>query len=416
MSPELFRSVFCSLFGLKVLIKLLLNLLNFLHLRRNAGRVPEAIREWVDLSQLRKIDAYSAAKIRFQTVSFALDSLLLAVFLFTPLFTMYALWIEQLPLAPFGRGLLFFLAISWGGWLLELPLDAYFHFTIEQRFGFNQYTVRGWLSDALKGLAVSSLLTVVVLGLILAIWGGRTVFGFGDILAAWGIVSALTVLLMYLVPVVLIPLFYKLRPLPDGSLKDRLTTLVAASGFAARGIFVANQSQKSRHANAQFAGFGKSRSIILFDTLVNSYTDDEIVAVLAHEIGHGKMRHIPKLMLLVLLESFAFLAVAFTLLGADFPFVAFQVGKSFHTGLFLTYVLFFEVLAFYTQPFSARFSRKMEYEADAYSRQAIGAAGPLVSVFKKFIVNELANINPHPWYEAFYYSHPSLWKRIKALQ
>ncbi len=416
MNPELFRSVFCSLFGLKVLIKLILNLLNFLHLRRNAGHVPEAISDLVDHSQLQKIDAYSAAKIRFQTVSFALDSLLLAVFLFTPLFKLYALWIERLPLARFWQGLLFFLVISWGGWILELPLDAYFHFVIEQRFGFNQYSLRGWLGDALKSLAVSSLLTMVVLGLILIIWGGRTVFGFGDILAAWGIVSTLTVLLMYLVPVLLIPFFYKLQPLPDGSLKERLTTLVTQSGFTVRGIFIADQSQKSSHANAQFAGFGKSRSIILFDTLVNSYSDDEIVAVLAHEIGHGKMRHIPKLMLMVLLESFVFLAVAFNLLGAEFPFVAFQVGKTFHTGLFLTYVLFFEVLAFYAQPFSSRFSRKMEYEADAYSRQIIGTAGPLVSVFKKFIVNEMANINPHPWYEAFYYSHPSLWKRIKALQ
>ncbi len=416
MSSRLFLHLFLGLFGLKILIKLLLNLLNLAHLKDKAGQIPDAIAGLVDRAQLRRIDAYSADKIRFQTITFVMDTLMLLVFLFTPLYASYTGWIQSLHWWAWWKGLTFFLVISWATWLVELPFSFYFHFVIESRYGFNKYRPGRWLVDNLKGLLVNTVVSVVVLGIILGLWGGRTSFALNDILLGWGIIFGLTVLFMYLVPVLFIPFFYKLSPLPDGPLKERITALVAQTGFAVRGIFVADESRKSGHANAQFAGFGKSKTIILFDTLVNGYTEEEILAVLAHEIGHGKKKHLLKLMGLVLVESLLFLIVAFYLLASDFTFQAFAIPKLFYSGLFITYVFFFDILSFYVLPFSARFSRKLEYEADAFSRKLIGTEVPLVSVFKKFIVNEMDNINPHPWYEAFYYSHPTLWKRIKALE
>jgi STE24 endopeptidase len=416
MSPNLFRNLFLALLGVKVMVRVVLNLLNLVHLRRNAGKVPLLLNGLIDGDQLRAIDSYTADKIRFRLVGFIFDTLLLALFLFTPLFAAYSGWIDSLPWPGFWKGLLFFLLPGWAAWLADLPFDYYFHFVIEFRFGFNKYTRGGWLLDAVKNLSVTTALTVVVLTVVLAIWGGRTHFGLYDVLAGWAMIMAMTLILMYLVPVLLIPLFYKLRPLPDGELKEAITALVSGSGFAVRGVFIADQSSKSAHANAQFAGFGKSKTIILFDTLVQNYSISEILAVLAHEIGHGKQRHLVRMISFVLAESLLFLIFAFHLLEADYTFAAFGVRPSFYAGLFVTYILFFDILVFYAQPLFSRLSRKMEYEADDYSRRLIGAIAPLVSVFKKFIVNEMDNINPHPWYEAFYYSHPALLKRIKALE
>ncbi|TCL65308.1 STE24 endopeptidase [Hydrogenispora ethanolica] len=416
MSSLLFLHLFLGLFGLKILIKLVLNLLNLIHLKRKAGQIPGPIAGLVDHSQLRRIDSYNADKMCFQTIVFLADTLLLLGFLFTPLYAGYTGWVQSLPWPGLAKGLLFFLLINWTLWALELPFSFYFHFVIESRYGFNKYSPGEWWTDNLKSWLMNTVLTVVVLGLILALWGDRTAFTVTDILVGWGIIFGLTVLFMYLVPVLFIPFFYKLTPLPDGPLKERITALVGQTGFTIRGIFMADESRKSGHANAQFAGFGRNKTIILFDNLVDHYTDEEILAVLAHEIGHGKKKHLLKLMLMVLVESLLFLVFAFYLLTADFTFQAFAIPKLFYSGLFITYVFFFDVLSFYIMPFSSRFSRKLEYEADAFSRKLIGTAGPLVSVFKKFIVNELDNINPHPLYEAFYYSHPTLWKRIKALE
>lgn len=416
MDPLLFKHQFILLFIIKMIITLGLNILNLSHLRKHRGAVPEEMATLVAPEKLSRIDSYNGEVMVFKTVHMLFGNILLIVFLFTPLFPAYTLLIDSFPLPYIIKGLLFFLLLNLIGWGLNLPFDYYFHFTVEKRFGFNCYTVVRWLVDKVKGLFVSTVVITFILSVVLIISGEFAVFNWKNVLLGWTLAFLLVVLFTYLLPVLFIPFFYQLKPLAESSLKNRVAKLIADSGFKLRGIFIAEESSKSTHANAQFAGLGKSKTVILFDTLVQNYTDDEIIAVLAHEIGHGKKRHQLKLLLIALFEIFLFILCASYLLAADFPYRALGIGRILYGGIYIIYVFFFDLLTFFLQPLYSRFSRKLEYEADAFSKALLGTPEPLISIFKKFITNELSNINPHPLYESFHYSHPSLLKRIGALK
>jgi STE24 endopeptidase len=178
---------------------------------------------------------------------------------------------------------------------------------------------------------------------------------------------------------------------------------------------MADESKKSAHANALINGFGRSKTIILFDNLLNQYSEQEILAVIGHEIGHGKKGHLFKLMGLMVTELFLYILLTAYFLAADFPYRAFGIEKIFYSGLFLAYIFFFNIFSFFIQPAFSCYSRALEYQADDYSKQLLGSGEPLQASFKKLITNEMNLIRPHPWYESFYYSHPTLLKRIKTL-
>ncbi|NLY74685.1 MAG: M48 family metallopeptidase [Firmicutes bacterium] len=416
MSIHLFSTLFVSLFVLKVVVKLGLDLLNLNHLRKYAGNVPAELQGLIDPELLLKNDSYHSARMAFRITSSLVDSLLIALFLFTPIYANYTNWVERWA-APFiFKGIGFFLIIEMIGWLIQLPFSYYYHFHLEAAYGFNKYRLGGWLIDSLKSLAVSVILTSLVLAVIFGIWGNSFSFNWRDILIGWGLALVLITVFVYLVPVLLIPFFYKLQPLSDEKLESRIKSMMERAGFKVHGIFVADESKKSSHANAQMAGFGNKKSIILFDTLVNHYEENEILGVVAHEIGHGKKRHILKLSALIILQAFVFILFAAYLLGTDLPYRFADIPNVFYSGLFITYFFFFDLLGFFIVPLFGLISRRFEYQADAFSKGILGSGAPLIKTFEKFITRELDNINPHPIFEAFYYSHPSLRKRIRALK
>ncbi len=416
MNGTLLKILFLSLFLVKILIKLSLDLINYSHLKKNAGVVPVELKNLIDQEKLTRINSYNVAKIKFRLIYFLINSLILLLFLFSPLYSAYTLWLASFPIPFLLKGLCFFLILNLIAWVLDLPFDYYFHFHIESRYEFNQFTIGRWIVDEIKNILISSVLTTVILSIVFGILQENFVFSWRLVFSGWALSLILVLIFMYLMPLILIPLYYKLKTLDDQDLQQKITELITKSGFKVRGVFMADESKKSSHANAMITGIGRSKTIILFDTLLNNYNNEEILAIIAHEIGHGKRKHIFKLMGLVIIELFLFILFASGLLASYLLYQAVGISKILYSGAFFAYVLFFDLLSFFVQPIFSWISRALEYEADHFSKELLGSGEPLKSSFRKFITNELENINPHPWYEAFYYSHPTLLKRIKALE
>lgn len=389
--------------------------MNFRYLKQNAGQVPKVLAESIDTGKLRQMDSYNAVKMRFGIIQSLVSNTLVILFLFTALFPAYASWVGRMPIPYYLQGFLFFFIIQGAVWLIELPMEYYFQFGIEARFGFNQYTRADWLADCLKSFLVSTAVMGFLVILILWFLGTSFRFDWLKVICAWLVATVLILVFNYLIPVVMIPIFYRLRPVSDEGLRKNIEALVAQSGFKIKRILVADESRKSSHVNAIFSGTGKTKTVILFDTLLSKFSEIEILAIIAHEIGHGKQKHLMKSLVFSIIGVFWFLLFAAYLLSAGVPFAAFGA-LPMYARFYITYLFFFEILAFFVQPFLMRLLQKFEYEADAYSKQLLKQGEPLISAFKKMVVHELANINIHPWYEKIYYSHPSMIKRIEALK
>ena len=398
---------------LRWLAELLLSERNRRHVLAHAQSVPEPFRDFIDPATYAKSVEYTLAKGRFHQFEVTLDFLLLAV----------ALLSGALPAAfhtwtgAFGNwvwasaGFLFAVALALA--LPKLPADWYAQFRLEARFGFNTTTPRTWWLDRLKGLLLALVLgyPLLVLVLQLVTWAGDLWW-----LWAWGCVLAFQLLMIVLAPVFLLPLFNKFTPLPDGPLRDRLLALANETGFRARDIQVMDGSKRSRHSNAFFTGFGRFRKIVLFDTLLGQLAENELTAVLAHEIGHYKKRHIPKL----LLWSAASLLAGFYVLSVLARQEWFYRGFGFEPGHIAPALLLFALLSgavtFWFTPLANFVSRRFEYEADRFAAAVLREAAPLISALRKLNEKNLSNLTPHPLYSGFYYSHPTLVEREQALR
>jgi STE24 endopeptidase len=294
----------------------------------------------------------------------------------------------------------------------SLPFEWWEQFRLEEKFGFNKSTAGLWVSDKLKGVLLMFAIGLPLLWALLAlvkwagaawwIWGFALIFGF-------------QLLMLVLYPKLILPLFNKLTPLPEGELRTRLMALGDRTGFQASTIEVIDGSKRSGHSNAYFTGFGRFRRIVLFDTLIAQLTAEELEAVLAHEIGHYRRGHIPKMIAMsaaMLLGGFwtiAWLARS-PWFNRAFGFPANEVAPSF-----LLFGLLSGLVTFWFSPLGNVLSRKHEYEADAFARDAVGGPGPMVEALRKLAQKNLSNLTPHPWFSAFFYSHPTLVEREAAL-
>lgn len=307
--------------------------------------------------------------------------------------------------------LAFFGIIYWVSAIVSLPFDYYSSFVIEARFGFNKTTKTTFWVDQLKGL----LMTVVLGGLILAVitWFYQS-FGKFAWLYAWLLVTVFSLFMTLFYSNLIVPLFNKQKPLGDGELRESIEAFGKRSGFGIDNIYVLDASKRSTKANAYFTGFGAKKRIVLYDTLINDLTTDEIVAVLAHEIGHYKKKHTLQGMLV----SFCYTGAILFLLSffLDNKDIAIALGgkiASFHLGL-IAFSILFTPISLILGVFSSILSRRNEYQADAYAA-SFGLSLQLISGLKKLSVNSLSNLNPDPLYVFFHYSHPTLLQRIAAL-
>src|SRR5438132_13723289 len=396
-----------------------LSRLNQRHVRAHASEVPTAFQGIIDEATYRRSVDYTLAKSRFGDIANLFDAMLLIAVLFSAVLP----WAFGRFSQSFGSsiwamaGFLCVVAIALS--ILALPFAWYAQFKLEERFGFNTTTIKTWVLDRVKGFLLALLLGYPLLTLVLKIieWTGATWW-----LWAAGIVVAFQLLLMLIGPAVIMPLFNKFTPLPEGVLRQRLFALAQRAGFPTRSIEVMDGSKRSRHSNAFFTGFGRFRKIVLFDTLIAQLSEPELESVLAHEIGHYKKRHVLKLLGVSVAGVFVAFAVIAWLARQQWLYRAF--GFEYHGGFAATNVvpamLLFALLAgtisFWVSPFVHIWSRHFEYEADGFARATMGEAQLLIQALRKLSEKNLSNLTPHPLYSAFYYSHPTLLEREGALQ
>lgn len=406
--------VFVILLLAKTLAELLLDLLNRRQVLRHASAIPPGLDGVMDEETYKKAVAYTLAKSRFSMVDNVFGSVILLVVVlsgFLPwLYSLFgstfktAVWVDALYIVAT------LLLISVPG----LPLEWWAQFRLEERFGFNKSTIKLWISDKIKGLAVGLVLGLPLLYLLLALVGWV-----GSWWWVWGFVLffAFQLVMMVAYPMFIMPLFNKFTPLPEGELRDRLMDLSDRTGFKASTIQVMDGSRRSSHSNAFFTGFGRFRRIVLFDTLIEQLGQRELEAVLAHEIGHYKKGHIPKMLLMSGVMVFlAFGAIAY-LDRSDWIYSGFLFSSEPATiaPAFLLFALVSGLVTFWLTPVFNLMSRKHEYEADAFARAAVSAAEPMVGALRKLSEKNLSNLTPHPLYSGFYYSHPTMLERQAAL-
>jgi len=401
----------------RAVTELWLSRLNRCHVRAHRNEVPPAFRGAMDESAYRRSIDYTMAKSRFGNIVNVFDAVVLIAVLFSGLlpwaFGKFGFGTSTLAMA----GFLFVTGIALS--IPGLPFAWYAQFKIEERFGFNTTSMKMWIVDRLKGLLLAVLLGCPVLVLVLKLieWTGINWW-----LWAAAVVVAFQLLVLLIAPAIIMPLFNKFTPLAEGALRERLFALARRTGFPTRSIEVMDGSKRSRHSNAFFTGFGRFRKIVLFDTLIAQLTEPEVESVLAHEIGHYKKRHVVKLFGVSIAGIvMAFAAIAW-LARQQWFYHAF--GFEHRVGFAATNVvpamLLFALLSgtitFWVSPLIHIWSRRFEYDADAFAGATMGEPQSLIQALRKLSEKNLSNLTPHPFYSSFYYSHPTLLERERALR
>ena len=411
-----FTSLVCALLVAGLIVRTVLLSRQIRHVARHRSSVPAAFAQTISTEAHHKAADYTLAKARFAQLETAVEAALLLGW--TLLGGLNAL--NQALLALMGGGLWQQLALIGAfvliGGLLTLPLAWWSTFRIEERFGFNKMSLGLWLGDLLKNALVGALIGLPIVALVLWLMGaaGPTWW-----LWAWGVWMGFNLLLLVLYPTLIAPLFNKFEPLQDESLKARVNALMQRCGFAAKGLFVMDGSKRSAHANAYFTGFGAAKRVVFFDTLLQQLSPPEIDAVLAHELGHYKRRHIVQRVVLM----FALSLVGFALLGWLSNQIWFYTGLGVtpaldapnHAVALLLFMLVVPLLTYFLSPLMAQLSRRHEFEADAYA-VAHTDGRDLASALLKLYKDNASTLTPDPVYARFYYSHPPASERLSRLQ
>jgi STE24 endopeptidase len=411
-----FTALFCALLVLGLVIRTVLASRQIRHVARHRGTVPAAFSDTISVAAHQKAADYTITKTRFGLLEIAIDAALLLGWTLLGGLD----WLNQTLLAVLGGGMVQQLALLGSfaiiGGLITLPLGWYATFRIEERFGFNKMTPSLWLGDLLKGTLVGALIGLPIAALVLWLMGAA---GPAWWLWAWGAWMVFNLLALVLYPTVIAPLFNKFEPLADETLKARVNALMQRCGFAAKGLFVMDGSKRSAHANAYFTGFGAAKRVVFFDTLLKQLSPEEIDAVLAHELGHYKRRHIIKRIVLLFSLSLAGFALLGWVSGQAWFYSGLGVMPSLDTpNNALALILFLMVVplfTFFLSPLMAQLSRKHEFEADAYAVEHTN--GPdLASALLKLYKDNASTLTPDPVYARFYYSHPPASERLSRLQ
>ncbi len=384
-----------------------------LNLRRMATEVPEEFRDVYDPEAYARSQQYTRDKARLSRFESGISLAVLLIFWFSGGFAIVDGWARSFELATIPTGLIFVGALAVLSSLLSLPFDAYATFVLEAGYGFNRTNLQTFLLDRLKGLLLSVALGAPLLAAVF--WFFETA---GPLawLFCWLLVVAVMVVVQYVAPRWLMPLFYRFAPLEEGTLRAALMDYAASVGFSLSQVFVIDGSRRSSKANAFFTGFGRNRRVALFDTLIHKHETPELVAVVAHEVGHYRLRHMLKGLLLTIAHTGLLFFLLSLVLESRPLFEAFYLDQmSVYAGLVLFSVLFSPVEFLLGLGLQA-LSRRHEFEADAFAARTTGCADPMVNALKKLSVDHLDNLTPHPLQVALHYSHPPVLQRIQALR
>ncbi len=406
---NLYAAVILATLAVDYLLSLVANLLNLGALDRE---LPAELADVYDAESYRRSQDYTRVATRLGFVTSTFDLLVLLVFWFAGGFNRLDLWLRGFELGPLATGLLFIGLLALAKGVLSLPFSVYATFVIEERFGFNRTTPKTFVLDLIKGLALAILIGTPALALVLTFFER---LGAGAWIYCWLAVSAFTLILQLIFPVWILPLFLKFTPLEEGELRDRLSSYARSVGFALQGIFVIDGSRRSSRTNAFFTGFGRAKRIALFDTLIEKHTTQEIVAVLAHEVGHYKKKHILKGLVLSIAHSGAAFYLLSLFIRHRGLFDAFFMERhSIYAGLVFFGLLYAPVELLMSLVLN-RWMRKHEFEADRYAVDTLEQPEAMASALKKLSADNLSNLTPHPFYVWLNHSHPPVLERVAAI-
>ncbi|CAN5468097.1 M48 family metallopeptidase [soil metagenome] len=415
MYSQAFSILFVCFLILNLAVRFWLGSRHIRHILANRSAVPAQFAEKIPLAAHQKAADYSVAKTKLGMVTMLVTAVVLLGF--TLLGGLQFLSVEMIKLAGTGMayqlGLLIAFAVISGA--IDLPFDYYSQFVLEEKFGFNKMTLRLFIADLIKGTLIGAAIGLPLVWVILTLMEKS-----GDLwwLYAWFVWSGFQLLMLVLYPTLIAPLFNKFTPLEDESLKDRIEKLMARVGFASKGLFVMDGSKRSAHGNAYFSGFGAAKRIVFFDTLLARLAEQEIEAVLAHELGHFKLKHIVKRIVVMFALSLAFLALLGSLKTQTWFYTGLGVEPMLMAGndamALILFALVLPVFTFLLSPLTSLSSRKHEFEADAFAARHTDAHD-LVSALVKLYEDNASTLTPDPIHSAFYDSHPPASVRINKL-
>ena len=408
---HIFTLLFLAMLLISTLMRLYLSQRQINYVSQHRAKVPDSFAENISLEDHQKAADYTTAKVKFGRLPLFYE---VALILFWTLGGGLQ-WLDQnilaLDLHPILTGIMVILVFTFISSILDLPFSIYSTFVIEEKFGFNRTTIKTFISDMLKGSLLGLAIGVPLIYIILWLMEQA-----GDQwwIYTWLVISAFSLFMMWVYPTWIAPIFNKFEPLEEGDTLNRITRLLQRCGFNSNGIFVIDGSKRSSHGNAYFSGFGRNKRIVFFDTLLKMLSDDELEAVLAHELGHFKKKHIIKGILISFATTLVGLALLAWLMKAEWFYTALGVTQTSTYMALLLFTLIMPVFTFVFQPLFSIFSRKNEFEADAFAAEQTDA---------KYLINALvglyrenaSTLTPDPMYSAFYDSHPPAPVRIAHL-
>jgi STE24 endopeptidase len=419
VEPVVFTAIFIVAWAASLALRLWLARRQVAHVAAHRDRVPSAFSDSIALAGHHKAADYTVAKQHLGMVETVADAAILIAMTLGGGLALLLRWTEALPMWPIWRDIALLAGVALIGGVISLPFSWYRTFRLEARFGFNRTTLRLWLTDLAKGLLVGVALGLPLTLAILWLMGRAGSLWW---LWAWLVWFGFQVLMLFLYPTVIAPMFNRFTPLPAGAARERIVRLLARCGFHVAGLFVMDGSRRSGHGNAYFTGFGKARRIVFFDTLLTRLVPDEIEAILAHELGHYKLRHVLKRIVWSALFSLAFLALLAWLAATDWFYAGLGIPPSLlpvahaRPGVAIAlFLLALPVFVFILSPLAARYSRRHEFEADAFAARNASATA-LVSALVKLYEDNAATLTPDPVHSAFYDSHPPASIRVARLQ
>jgi STE24 endopeptidase len=387
--------------------------LNLGHLKKHGKTVPPEFEGVIDSDRLGRISAYTFDKSRIGIVEAVVSSAVTVIFFFGGILGSYDRWIESMSGSFVAGGLLFSLPLLYAGLIIDIPFSLYNNFRIEKKYGFNTMSFGIWAADLVKSAMISGIMGGIVVAGALAIVRYSPAWWW---LWVWTFFLAFGIFVMYLAPYVIEPLFFKFEPLRAEGLEDKVRDLMERAGLKVSRVFQVDASRRSRHSNAYFTGIGRVKRIVLFDTLLEQMSHGEILAVLAHEIGHWKKRHVLKGIVLTETLALIGLFLAYRLVSWDgLPGLTGLTAASFYArALILGFAG--TLAAFPLTPLFTAVSRRYESEADRFASALTRKPEELASSLVKLSSENLSNLHPHPLYAKFYYSHPPMVERIRKLR
>lgn len=403
----MFKLIFVSIVLLESVWEMVLLLLNVKYSTSKDAKIPEVLKDKILNEDFEKSKNYLKDKAKLETLSIVIKLILTLFFIYAgfPYFEKFATTISNSTII---QGLIFFGIYGFINFLINLPFKIYSNFVIEEKYGFNTMNGKTFLIDSIKDIIVSIILFTPLIILLLWIleidqnWWWKVSLGY----------IVFQVIMVFIYPIFIAPMFNKFTPLEDEKLKDEISKLLKKADFDVSNIYIMDASRRTKKQNAYLTGFGKSKRLVLYDTILN-YSTEEILSIVAHELGHSKKTHIPKL-LVVISVIYTFM---FYLINHVYNYILNNnvFGIKMQYSVFMYSFIFISSVMFFAMPIINFLQRKFEFEADSYSAKLLGTPDYLISSLKRLVKENLSNVNPNPLYKIWHYNHPSPEERINYL-